>query len=77
MTALANCSMLNTHKTHNVLQPAFLHTQLRFQTYTLCQQVSTLPFHDLSAEMSVASAEVVQGWVVGIANESYVLPEVI
>ena len=77
MTALANGSMLNTHKTHNVLQPAFLHIQLRFQSLAFCQQVSTLPFHDFSAKMSVVSVEVVQGWVVGIANESYVLPEVI
>jgi len=69
--------MLDTHKTHNILQPAFLHMHIRFQTLALCQQVSTLPFHDFFAKMSVVSAEVVQGWIVGIANESYVLPELI
>jgi hypothetical protein len=64
------CSILNTHKTSKVLQPAFLSTELR-------HQVSTFPFHNLSAKFTFFSGEVVQGWVVGITNESYVLPEIV
>jgi hypothetical protein len=50
---------------------------LRFQTCDLCQQIRTFPFQELVVKLALSSSEMLQGWVMGVADKNDMFRKVI